>query len=44
MIKRDGAWWIATPYAFNPLTAAEGGLSEAELHQQHSELLSGGDE
>jgi hypothetical protein len=44
VIKRDGAWWVATPQAFNPLAAAEGGVSEAELRRQHSELLSGGDE
>jgi hypothetical protein len=38
-IKRQGAWWVATPQAFNPLSAAEGGLSESELRDEHKELL-----
>jgi hypothetical protein len=39
VIKRHGSWWVATPQAFNPRSAAEGGLSESELRDQHKELL-----
>ncbi len=39
VVKRDGSWWAATPYAFNPLHPPDGGLSEAELRDQHEELL-----
>lgn len=39
VVKRDGSWWVATPKAFNPLHAADGGYSESELRKQHRELL-----
>jgi hypothetical protein len=39
VVKRDGSWWVATPQAFNPLQAAEGGFEESALRDQHEELL-----
>jgi hypothetical protein len=38
-VKRVGSWWVATPNAFNPLTALGGGLDEAELRELHEKLL-----
>lgn len=42
VVKREGSWWVATPQAFNPLFAAEGGLSESQLRDQHRKLLAAG--
>ena len=42
VVKREGSWWVATPQAFNPLFAAEGGLSESQLRDQHKKLLAAG--
>lgn len=39
VVKREGSWWVATPQAFNPLHAADGGFRESELRDQHEELL-----
>jgi hypothetical protein len=39
VVERGGAWWVATPQAFNPGAAAHGGLSDAELRAQHELLL-----
>ena len=36
VVKRDGAWWVATPRAFNPLHAADGGLDPATLKTDHA--------
>lgn len=38
-VRRDGDWYVATPEAFNPLHARDGGFSEAELRAQHREYL-----
>jgi hypothetical protein len=43
VVKRDGSWWVATPQAFNPLHAADGGYNEFELRQLHEELLAAKD-
>ena len=38
-VERDGSWWVATPAAFNPLKAADGGMTEPELRAEHRRLL-----
>jgi hypothetical protein len=38
VVNRDGEWWLATPQAINPVIAAKGGLSEAELRSEYREL------
>lgn len=43
-VRRDGAWWVATPLAFNPLKARDGGMSEAELERDHRESLARAEE
>jgi hypothetical protein len=37
-VKRDGSRWDATPQAFNPLSAVEGGLNESQLLDQYRKL------
>lgn len=42
VIKRDDGWWVATPEAFNPIHAAEGGYDETELVRLHQQWLTRG--
>jgi hypothetical protein len=39
VVKRDGRWWVATPDAFNPAHAGDGGLTEPELRRSYATLL-----
>jgi hypothetical protein len=41
VVKRGGRWYVATPRAFNPLRARDGGMSPAELRAEHDRLLDG---
>lgn len=38
-VRRDGAWWIAVPRAFNPLLAEEGGMTTDAQSHEHARLV-----
>jgi len=38
-VKREGRWWVATPEAFNPKHAIQGGMTEPQLRRSYAALL-----
>lgn len=41
VVRRGERWYVATPRAFNPLEARDGGMTPAELRAEHRRLLKG---
>lgn len=41
VVRRSERWYIATPRAFNPLYARDGGMTPGELRAEHRRLLGG---
>ncbi len=41
VVRRDGAWWVASPQAVNILNTRDGGMTERELRDWHKKYTRG---